>query len=409
MSASDDRQALDALLRVPVQDQRYRAACVEAVSIASRLEAVTLVLDQFLAPFVASGPLDEAENEAFYRLGRLYESQGHERSALDVFRRLGGRAPQYRDTRTRVDRLGSARPIPGERGAILREEAAFRGTTAPRFRTAAPKPTAVHASLDASLVVGGRYRLGKRLCEGRPTFAARDGAGAAVTVRLLGVTLDSDAAEERFRSELLPLRGLAHPHLAPFREVGFEGRAPFLVLEPLEGSDLRQRLTWRLTVPEIGALLRQLCAALAAVHARGLCHGDLRPETLFLTADGELNLLDLGVASALGAAGVPLRQRSDARYLSPEQIAGGAAVSAASDLYALGVLAYELLEGRPPFEHGDPARLLALQLTQPPPPLRAAPELAPLVLQLLEKDPTLRPASALACAGRLGVRPTTPR
>jgi serine/threonine protein kinase len=415
LSLDDDRAALDALLRFPPEDPRYRPSCAEVVALACRLDVLSAVLDQFLARFVESEPRTSEEIEAFYRLGGLYERKGLTDLAAAILRRLEAAAPGYRDTRAQLARLAPS-PSSAAADAILREEIAFRATTRRTPRAVRKVAERAECELLEEQVLEKRYRVGP--CVGPPhtpeaaagpgsrTYAGHDlSRDSPVTLRLLDVWLDAETARLAFRREMEPLRGLAHAHLAHLHEVGFHAARPYLVLEPLAGADLRHRLLWRLPLQEALGVLAQACAGLQAIHERGFVHGDLRPETLFLTADGTLKILELGVAVALAAAGLPARSQTGASHVSPERIAGFRSVGAASDLYSFGVVAYELLTGSVPFHDADPAHVLALHLTQPPAPLRKTipdlpAELDSLVLALLAKDAELRP-TARQCGERL--------
>ena len=177
-----------------------------------------------------------------------------------------------------------------------------------------------------------------------------------------------------------------------------------MALEFLEGQTLRQVLTSRerLDWDEAVGVAVQIASALAAAHRQEppIVHRDLKPENVMICADGAVKVMDFGIAKVLQALSkTTTHSVGTLQYMSPEQI-DAAGVDARSDLYCLGLVLYEMLSGKPPFESASPRELLNLQCTAPPPPLpddvrRAVPKgVERLLFELLEKKPDDRPASA---------------
>ncbi|MFI6983392.1 tetratricopeptide repeat protein [Embleya sp. NPDC050154] len=251
----------------------------------------------------------------------------------------------------------------------------------------------------------GRGGLG-RVWAARDLTASRD-----VAVKLLHGPPDDEAAEV-FVREARAAAALTHPGLVPVSDVGQDtDGTPFLVTELLTGRDLRATL--RAGLPEVSSVLAwatQICAALEHAHGAGLVHGDLKPADLFVSDDGRVRVLDLGLAGRLApVAATGTHLLGTLAYTAPERLRGQAAAPG-SDLYALGCVLYELLTGTPPFGTGDVAATVYAQLDRvPEPPERRRPELPPhvsrLVLDLLAKDPAHRPAGAAAVAARLTQAP----
>lgn len=197
---------------------------------------------------------------------------------------------------------------------------------------------------------------------------------------------------------------LSHPHIARVYEyLEVEGR-PWLALELIEGMDL-----WR-AASERGPFLlrdaldvgRQVCAALAAIHAAGIIHRDIKPRNIILSPDGHATLIDFDLAwsSTLSDNGEPDMVYGTPEYMAPEQ-ALGERITPATDLYALGVTLYELLAGRAPFRSSSADAIMWRHVTEPPPPLRdwrhnlpAPVERA--VMRALAKEPRKRYPSAEA-------------
>jgi serine/threonine protein kinase len=211
----------------------------------------------------------------------------------------------------------------------------------------------------------------------------------------------------RFRREARLLQFLSHPNVIRALAFAEERGAPWLVLERVRGRTLREEIAMGapFSPEEVVPLLQGLAAALDHLHARGLAHLDVRPENVIVTPDGEVKLVDFGVAQAAGAMqesadGAP----DDVSYLAPEQVCGEP-VSAASDVYALGCVVYELLTGQPPFGSGaDPAAKNAairtrLDQAPVPPTIARGGDALPawvdaVVLGALERDPRQRYGSA---------------
>jgi len=238
--------------------------------------------------------------------------------------------------------------------------------------------------------------------------ATRGGHRAAVKVTKRGA--DDPRLVERALKEATAASLVAHPNVVEVKSAGLlpDGR-PYLVTELLEGEPLdhvlaeRRSLPWPVAV----AVLDDAAAALEAVHARGIVHRDVKPANVFLARAGETvraKLLDFGLA-LLGAPGQPVPQTGTGavpgtpEYASPEQ-ARGAALDAASDLYALGVVTFELLAGALPFQARSGSGLLRLHAWAPAPPIGEIADvparLARLVDAMLQKDVARRPASAAA-------------
>jgi len=180
---------------------------------------------------------------------------------------------------------------------------------------------------------------------------------------------------------------------------------PYLVMELVAGRSLAKVLaTGPLDPARTMDVVAQAAAALAAAHAAGLVHRDIKPANLLLGPAGTVKITDFGIAHAAGSA--PLTAAGTLvgtpAYLAPERAVGSAATPA-SDLYSLGVVAYECLAGAPPFT-GPPLEVMAAHRNCPLPPLPAAVPagVAQLVAQLTAKDPAERPASAGAAATRAG-------
>ncbi|MFD9412243.1 protein kinase [Streptomyces sp. NPDC059989] len=262
-------------------------------------------------------------------------------------------------------------------------------------------------------LIGDRYQLATILGQGGmgQVWTAYDRRlDRRVAVKLLRpdkVAGPGTVAEElrrRFVRECRVTAQVDHPGLVTVHDAGSDGDELFLVMGYVEGSDLADHLAehdpypW----PWAVAVVAQLCAVLSAVHAVPIVHRDLKPRNVMIRPDGTVLVLDLGVASVmdtdttrLTSTGSPIGSPA---YMAPEQAMGGA-VGPYTDLYALGVLLYELLSGNVPFAGSTALGVLHRHLYEPPLPVRqlrpeVPPELEAVLLRLLAKDPQDRPASA---------------
>ncbi len=254
----------------------------------------------------------------------------------------------------------------------------------------------------------GPYRLARRLGQGGmgEVFLAWDERlGRRVALKRIRREEPTAEERERLRREASAAARLSHPAVVRIYDLVEDATGDALVFEYVEGRTLRQLLAEGLPSPAFAArLAREIAEGLAAAHAGGLVHRDLKAENVMVTPDGHAKILDFGIAKAvaLGGEGETLTVEGAVlgtfHAMSPEQARGGE-VDARSDLFSLGVLLYELLTGRSPFRGGDLLDTLQRVAGHRPPPVREVrPEipraLSDLVDRLLAKRPEERPASA---------------
>ncbi|MEH1164809.1 protein kinase [Micromonospora sp. CPCC 205539] len=262
--------------------------------------------------------------------------------------------------------------------------------------------------LSPGVQLGNRYRLDERIASGGmgDVWRGTDQVlGRTVAVKsLLPALLDDPDFGERFRGEARTMATINHPGVVDVYDFGNDQQIAFLVMEYVEGDALSSTLSrvGRLTPARTMALVAQAADALHAAHEKGIVHRDVKPGNLLVRPNGTLVLTDFGIARSdlvgqLTAAGSVL---GTASYISPEQATGGVATPA-SDVYALGVVAYQCLAGRRPFE-GDNALDIAMRhVRETPRPLPAdiPPQVRAVVERALAKDPAARWPSAAALAG----------
>jgi len=260
--------------------------------------------------------------------------------------------------------------------------------------------------------LGSRYVLHELLGRGAMGQVFRGtvrGSGAPVAVKVLKPELVSDTeVVARFFRERSILTSIDHPNVAKVLDLVVEGDTLGIVMELVEGQDLRRYLRVRGTLPPGDAvrLVCQLLQGLAAVHAGGIVHRDVKPENVLVSmASGEmvLKLTDFGVSRlSYGASLTKMTSLiGTPEYMAPE-LADHDTATPAADLYSVGIVLYEMLAGRTPFAGGHPLAVLRRQVEQPPPPVPGAPaELWAQIESLLTKDPRSRPASAATALDRL--------
>jgi serine/threonine-protein kinase len=264
----------------------------------------------------------------------------------------------------------------------------------------------------------GPYTIGARLGRGGmgAVYEAEDAAGQRVAVKVLASHLAEDAGlRKRFEAEIETLKSLRHPAIVRLLAFGEQDDQPYFAMELVPGQSLEQllragrRFTWRETVSVALAVTR----ALKVAHDHGVIHRDLKPANL-LVADGDaaadlggrVKLADFGIAKLFGGAAHTAHGNvvGTAEYMAPEQAAGGP-VDQRVDLYALGLVMFAMLAGKPPFSGVQAVEVIRRQQSEPAPlvstrAVGVPPELDRLIDRLLAKDPAGRPANALAL-GRL--------
>jgi eukaryotic-like serine/threonine-protein kinase len=265
-------------------------------------------------------------------------------------------------------------------------------------------------------VIAGRYQLRRTLGTGgmATVYLASDRVlRRTVAVKVLNARHARDPVlVERFRTEARTAARLSHPNVVAVFDSGSDAGLHYLVMEHVPGRSLGELLRqWgTLPPPRAAELAAQVCAALAAAHADGVVHCDVKPGNVLLTADGHAKLADFGIAKAAAAPALTGEDLvlGTAAYLAPEQAQGGP-VDARSDVYALGCVLYELLTGAPPFGSAVDSTSLAVALRhlnqQPEPPSRRNPQvdagMDALVLTAMAKRPEQRHQSAEAMGREL--------
>ncbi|MFL5473030.1 MAG: protein kinase domain-containing protein [Gemmatimonadales bacterium] len=270
----------------------------------------------------------------------------------------------------------------------------------------------------------GNYRVERELGRGgmATVWLAQDlKHDRPVAIKVIHAELVQVLGDERFLREIRIAAHLQHPHILTLIDSGANPAAGatagslYYVMPYVEGETLRQRLAreGRLPPESTVRILKDVLDALIHAHRHGIVHRDLKPENIMLASRHAL-VMDFGVAKALAesqdyanetltAMGLALGTPA---YMSPEQAAGQANVDARSDLYAVGVLGYEMLSGKPPFTGPTPQAILASQVTQTPAALdqmrpELPPDLAGIIMRSLEKDPEHRWSSAEEMLSRL--------
>jgi serine/threonine-protein kinase len=262
--------------------------------------------------------------------------------------------------------------------------------------------------------IGDRHEVVRFIAEGSSSdvYEARElGTGAVVAIKLLRGPneLDDEDPAARFEAEKSVCGLFESPYLVRVLDTGqLADSRPFLVMELLRGATLKERLSaaGRLPIDTAIELGRELFLALDAVHAAGVVHRDVKPRNILLHKDGEsfaLKLVDFGISGKLEAITAPDAARSEyamgtPAYMSPEQLAGGS-IDQRTDLYSAGVVLYEAITGRRPFEApdiGTLTRSILFDPVLPPSLLRAScpPALEEAVMRCLERDRTRRPHTA---------------
>jgi serine/threonine-protein kinase len=252
-------------------------------------------------------------------------------------------------------------------------------------------------------LIGGRYRVIHGIGSGGMAlvYQALDlNLQRQVAVKVLREDLIADPAfTARFLQEARSAANLVHPNIVTVYDFGHDAGRYFLVMEFVDGMELKTllRRRGRLPVEQAADLMIQICAGVGYAHRAGLVHCDLKPQNILVSADLRAKITDFGIARAL--ATIPPDETNEVvwgspQYFAPEQAAGGPP-SPASDVYALGVILFEMLTGQLPFRADDSAGLAELHLrATPPSPRRIDPSipasLEQITLKVLSKEPSAR-------------------
>lgn len=260
-----------------------------------------------------------------------------------------------------------------------------------------------NATESSSAPLGGRYEILGQLGRGgmAEVYLARDlNLQRKVALKILREDFIHDPAfRSRFLGEARAAANLLHPNIVTVYDFGHHLDKFFIVMEYVEGTDLKTLLRRRgkLSVKETSEIMIQICSGVGYAHRAGLVHCDLKPFNILITSDLRAKIADFGIARALASID-PSEQSNlvwgSPQYFAPEQ-AAGSAPSPASDVYSLGVIFYEMLTGRLPFEASDPDRLADMHLSAAPPaPQILNPEIpdpiARIMLKVLAKEPAAR-------------------
>ncbi len=268
------------------------------------------------------------------------------------------------------------------------------------------------------VALGNRYRLERRLAVGgmgEVWQAYDESLRRSVAVKVLRDEYAGDSGFlARFRTEARNSAALSHPNIAVLLDYGEQDGSAYLVMELVVGeplSDVLER-TPVLAADQLIPVLAQTARGLSAAHEAGVVHRDVKPGNILIARGGRVKITDFGVSRSTGqptltASGMVM---GTAQYLSPEQAVGKPATPL-SDLYSLGVVAYEALVGHRPFTGPTAVDIAVAHVNDPVPPLPASvePGLGALVMRLLDKDPSKRPQSAEELAGLFdALTPRTP-
>ena len=311
-------------------------------------------------------------------------------------------------------------PAPRRRLMIVRDPAGETpgggrprpGTARPDGSRSAPADAEVGDWLREQLraALGRTYVIERELGGGGMShvYVAEETAlGRRVAIKVLAPELSGAVDTERFRREAQVAARLQHPHIVPVLAAGEAGGMLYYTMPFVEGQSLRARIEASAPMPvaELVCVLRDVAKALACAHRHGVVHRDIKPENVLLHEGGDALVADFGIAKALSvstsgmctAAGLVVGTPA---YISPEQLACDPDTDHRADLYALGVIAYELLAGTHPFAGRSPQAVATAHMIETPSPIArhradAPPRLAALVMRLLEKQPSDRPSSAL--------------
>jgi len=261
--------------------------------------------------------------------------------------------------------------------------------------------------------LGAGYAIQSELGGGgmsRTWIAEDTSLNRKVVVKVLNPALAATVSIQRFQREIMVVAQLNHPNIVPVLSAGELDGLPYFIMPYIQGESLRGRIArGPLSLRETVQILRDAARALAYANSIGIVHRDIKPDNILLTGAAAV-VTDFGVAKAVSAArdrGVTYGQTitgvgislGTPQYMAPEQAAADPNADHRVDIYALGIVAYEMLVGSPPFHGRTPQALLAAQLTELPPPLSSRRYDVPvalneLVMQCLEKDPADRPRSA---------------
>ncbi len=248
------------------------------------------------------------------------------------------------------------------------------------------------------VIVAGRYKVESLLGQGGmgAVYKAYDQElSEQVALKILTGAPGNEAAEARFRQELRLARKLTHRNIVRVHDIGVHSGRRFITMELLQGADMRSHMEAR-SLPRGVAieLLAQAADGLQAAHDMGVVHRDVKPENLFVTLETVVKVMDFGIARTVMAQGLTMdgAMGGTATYMAPEQATDFSQVDARADQYALGVVAYELLCGQPPFQHEALLPLLHMHATEPPPSLCGIDPSIPepveeVIIRALEKDP----------------------
>ncbi len=252
----------------------------------------------------------------------------------------------------------------------------------------------------------GRYEIVERIGEGgmADVYRANDVVdGKPVAVKILKKEFaENEEFLRRFRNESKATALLSHPNIVKIYDVGFSDRIQFIVMEYIDGITLNEYieqsgvLDWRDAVHFVTQILR----ALQHAHSKGIVHRDIKPQNIMMLRDGTIKVMDFGIAKFAREEGKTGTDKAigTVHYISPEQ-ARGAATDAKSDLYSVGVMLYEMLTGKKPFDHENPVSVAVMHMQADPKRPRSiqadlAPGLEEIILKAMQKDPADRYQSA---------------
>jgi serine/threonine protein kinase len=252
-------------------------------------------------------------------------------------------------------------------------------------------------------ILGERYKLSIQIGSGgmANVYRARDlNLERDVAVKILREDLISDPSfRARFHQEARSAANLVHPNIVTIYDFGHDAHRYYIVMEIVEGMDLKTliRRSGHLTIDQALEIIIQVCKGVGYAHRAGLVHCDLKPQNILISPDTRAKITDFGISQAL--ASIDPDERTDIvwgspKYFAPEQAAGNPP-SPSSDVYALGVILFEMITGKLPFEADHPTQLADLHQTAPPPsPSSLNPEISPaleaIILKVLSKDPASR-------------------